>query len=307
MSDGCIRTRITAALAFCVVELGALVLGRYDRAVRALLREEGRGLGVDQLAQLDVRGLDRRARDVVDDADAPAPHGVLETVPGSGPRSRSSTMAGSPSTPRAPSRLLRMSVRRPKPGLRRTRSGTAARAISRSSSLEPRRVAVLDDLVVAHQLARPLDGADPDQQEGESEGAAEREVHRAEPEDRRPAGRWRSSTRRTRARAGSPAPNMAATCRSARFSRAGSTSVGRGWCSGRPGSGIGSPTSPPGCSSRVVAVARREVAHWLWLFFFARAPLLLIQTVARTRPPIPTSQPQRPSETGPRPPSFAPP
>ena len=62
MSSGGIRTTITAALVFSIVELGALVHGRHDVAVRALLREEHRRLGVDQLADLDVLGLDRRAR-----------------------------------------------------------------------------------------------------------------------------------------------------------------------------------------------------------------------------------------------------
>ena len=52
-------------------------------------------------------------------------------------------------------------------------------------------------------------------------------------------------------------PNSVAICRSARFSARSSTSVGRGWCSCSPGSGIGSPTVAL-VVPYVVAGARRE-------------------------------------------------
>ena len=69
MSPGSILTTMTAPLAFCDLERDALDLG-----VAVLLGGEERlGRGVDQVADLEVGGLDRRADDVAHDAHALAP------------------------------------------------------------------------------------------------------------------------------------------------------------------------------------------------------------------------------------------
>ena len=92
--------------------------------------------------------------------------------PGSGPRSRSSDdRPAGRAAPIAPSRELRISGRRPMPDSSVPWSGRAS-VSSRSSSVERAGVAVLDDLVVAHQLAGPLDRADADAQQGQARGSA---------------------------------------------------------------------------------------------------------------------------------------
>ena len=87
ISLGLIRTMITAALARCV-----LVRDRAPPAAPARLA----GIALTSWPIDHVRRPDRAARDVVDDPDALAPRSCCtELRPGSGPRSRSSTMAGS--------------------------------------------------------------------------------------------------------------------------------------------------------------------------------------------------------------------
>ena len=103
-------------------------------------------------------------------------------------------------------------------------------------------------------------------------------------------------------------PNSPATCRSARFSALGSTSVGRHWWG-----------SQPGVRDRLVDTDRRVVAvgglgkvlvaHASASAFVldVRAVWAAIQTATPTRPPMPTSHANMPSLTGPMPPSPKPP
>ena len=76
---------------------------------------------------------------------------------------------------------------------------------------------------------------------------------------------------------------------------------GRGSCSGRPGSAIGS-SSLDAWRARACRVMRRRL-----FFFVERAVLAAIQTATPTRAPMPTSQANRPSETGPSEPRVKPP
>ena len=185
---------------------------------------------------------------------------------------------------------------------RRRRPGARRAASSRSSSVERGRVAHLDDLGVAHQLAGPLDGADADAQQGEAEGDAERDVGGAV------AARWSSGSSpivegevgdaRTAWRRGSTRPNSVATWRSARFSAFGSTSVGRGQVLGQAGvgdrvAGRSRSAVPSSWPCRGVRVVASRLAP-----FFERAECEAIQTAKPTRPPMPTSQANRPSRHG---------
>ena len=77
ISSGSILTMMMAPLAFCDLELDALDLG-----VAVLLgREQCLGGGVDEVADLEVGGLDRGADDVADEAHALLPDRVLESEP----------------------------------------------------------------------------------------------------------------------------------------------------------------------------------------------------------------------------------
>ena len=156
-----------------------------------------------------------------------------------------------------------------------------------------RRVAVLDDLVVAHQLARPLDRADADAQQRQPQAEAEGDVGGAQSEEHargRRRRRRRSRRRRTAARRRSRGrtawrPGARRAC-----SRASSTSVGRGCVLGQPrvGDRLG-----------LDRVASSRLSLMACSFFLVeRAGLAPIQTAKPTRAPMPTSQANRPSETG---------
>ena len=164
-------------------------------------------------------------------------------------------------------------------------------------------MAVLDDLVVAHQLAGPLDDADADAAAAPGPGRCpsarleapkpritagsspivEDEVGDAEQqrEDRREA----EQRRRPGAR---------------RASR-GLVDVGRArLVLGQPrvGDRVGLDGGRASCLSTLMPCA---------FFFVERVELAAIQTATPTRPPMPTSQANRPSETGPSEPSVKPP
>ena len=195
-----------------------------------------------------------------------------------GPRSSSSTTTGARRMPTAPSRELRISGRRVMP------DSSAPRSSTRSVSVAvlvggARRVPHLDDLVVAHQLARPLDQPDADQQQRDAQRRAQRDVGGAQPEDRLHLlavgaavdvegevgdDEQHGADRRE--------AEQRATCRSARFSAFGSTSVGRHTCSGRPGLAIGSSrTSSPPCPSWE-SPSPGSSGRWVWSSVMPRPP-----------------------------------
>src|ERR1700712_4235909 len=164
--------------------LGLLGLQRdtfVDRLAVLLLEEHGR-LAVDQLADLNVGRLDRGATDVLDDAHPLLPDGVEELVA----RQRTEVAQRqdrdqAEGTHRAEQRVA---DQRPTPdaGLLETGlqdgDGVGAVLVGGGSG-----VAVLDQLVVTHQLAGPLDHADADAQQRESETDTQRHVGGAEAED----------------------------------------------------------------------------------------------------------------------------
>ena len=99
-------------------------------------------------------------------------------------------------------------------------------------------------------------------------------------------------------------PNSVAIWRSARFSAFGSTSVGRGWWAGRPGSAIG---SPAGVEPVAGAARMHDVTHAWVPFLVVRAVCEAIQIAKPTSEPMPTIQANRPSLTGPSEPIVEPP
>ena len=104
--------------------------------------------------------------------------------------------------------------------------------------------------------------------------------------------------------------NRLATWRSARFSAFGSTSVGRHWWGARPGLGIGSSTA---AGARSLVGLGKVVVHTFTCssrpseVFDVRVVWAAIQIAMPTREPIPTSQANMPSLTGPMPPRPKPP
>ena len=100
-----------------------------------------------------------------------------------GPRSRSRTTTGARRTPTAPSSELRTSGRRVMPDSSAPRSSTRTRLLAVLVG-GAGGVPHLDDLVVAHQLAGPLDQPDADEQQREAQRRAQGDVGGAQPEDR---------------------------------------------------------------------------------------------------------------------------
>ena len=164
--------------------------------------------------------------------------------PGSVPRSRSRITAGMPSRPSdaegGPD------DQRPAGDARLLEAGLEV--VERADAvglLGVGGVAHLDQLVVAHQLARPVDDRDADEEQREAQGAAERDRGRAEAaddvpvvadverevrdreQDREDRGE-RRRTRRPGARRASPSPGR-------RRSAAGGAPASRGWRSARRG------------------------------------------------------------------------
>ena len=195
----------------------------------------------------------------------------------------------------------------------RTRStpGRARRRSPRGPRRWRRRGGVLDDLVVAHQLAGPLDGADADAAAARGRG-------------QRRARRWRRRGRRwcrvvadvedevgdagTATAKTIESPNSVATCRSARFSAL-RVDVGRPRLVRRAARGRRSARrrSPTGVRSPCAWSSARSCRSRLRLLLATRAVWAAIQTAKPTRAPMPTSQANRPSLTGPRPPRPKPP
>ena len=175
MSSGSMRTRTTAALDLAI--WSATPSSGSPSSSPSKMRL---GLGVDQVADLEVAGPDRGADDVADDAHALLPDGVLEAGagvrrvrrrPGRSGRGRAAARrragragrprraascgpagAGRCRTPRGPCvERLRASPRGPR---RRSAAGWRYSTISWSR----------------HQLAGPLDDADADEQQGAGPG-----------------------------------------------------------------------------------------------------------------------------------------
>ncbi len=242
----------------------------------------------------------------------------LSLSPGSGPRSRSGRIATRPSAPMAPSSELRISGRRPMPDSS-TPVWRIATVSSRSSSEEEPGVAVLDDLVVAHQLAGPLDHADADAQQGQPEADAERDVGGAEPEDLGgvvadledevgDAEQHHEEGRETEQRRDLALGALLEVARRCRSGAAGAPGArGRGSVRSRPGRSRACRCS---CGAPVESGAERAFrwgVHAVGFFLVERAGLAAIHTAKPTSTPMPTSQANRPSGTGPSEPRVNPP
>ena len=295
-------------LGLLALELDALELGSPSRRPR----RRRAGLGVDQLADLDVGGLDRGAGDVADDAHALASRSCGASLsPGSGPRSRSSTIGGQAEQAERAEQGVADQRAAADAGLLDAASRIAERSRRGPRREDERRVAVLDDLLVAHQLAWPTGS----RRCRCSSSARPRVRPSATLEAPRPpmvSGSSPISERRSRRRTNSDradgrrAPNSVATWRSARFAACGSTSVGRGWCGGEPGSAIGLVASTgvrPSCRARRGSSCVAHASSLLVTGRVRRDP----DRDSRRRTPMPTSQANRPSVTGPRPPRAKPP
>ncbi len=98
-------------------------------------------------------------------------------LPGSGPRSRSMSTAGIGSRAIAPMRVLRMIERSTMP-LSSTPPARMTAKSSRSGCGERRRVPLVDDLLVDHELLGPVDGTQADEQDREAQRQPEEEVGR---------------------------------------------------------------------------------------------------------------------------------
>ena len=150
-------------------------------------------------------------------------------------------------------------------------------------------MAHLDDLVVGHQLAGPLDDADADEQQREARGSGRGRRWRRRGR-RWCRGRSPMSKRSRRRRTGRRTPRTGRTAsrpgarRASR--RARSTSVGRDWCGGQ--AGVGDRVGDDGVARVVAArplraVARRLVgAHASTFSLFERALWAAIQTAKPT-------------------------
>ncbi len=222
-------------------------------------------------------------------------------LPGSGPRSRRKITAGRPSAAIAPISELRISGRRPMPDSA-TPASNAARASSRSSSEDTEGWRISIDLVVAHQLAGPLDGADADEQQGEAEEAADRHVGGAEPADGvgvvtdREHEVGDAAEHREHGREAEQHRDLALGP-----PLGGRVDVGR----------ARKVRLDPGVGDRVRLGARDllavHVAHASSPVFLTRAVWAAIQTAKPTSTPMPTSHANRPSDTGPSAPMEKPP
>ena len=181
----------------------------------------------------------------LDDAHALTPHGGYSARAGSGPRSRSTTIAGSrPACQRAEQRVADQRAAHDAGVLDALLEGgdrDLAVLVAGAG-----RVAHLDDLVVVHELARPLDDADAQREHRDAHGHAERDVGGTEAEHR--VGVARRSRRRSRRRTNRTthscdSPNSPATCArrasrpsGRRRSAGGGVREGRDRRSGRPAS-----------------------------------------------------------------------
>ena len=154
-----------------------LLLGAVELGVAVLLGGEHRlGGGVDRgrRPRSRWRGWACRRRRAPGACPAPRWSGRACSTSRASPgaRSRSSTTAGRPSTPTAPSMVLRTSGRRPMPAS----ASPSLRACDGGVAVLLRRgggVAHLDDLVVGHQLAGQVDDAGADEQQAQAQGQAE--------------------------------------------------------------------------------------------------------------------------------------
>ena len=165
------------------------------------------------------------------------------------------------------------------------------------------RVAVLDDLVVAHQLAGPLDGADPDAQQRQAEGDAQRHVRGAELAERARVltdaeGEVRGDEQDHEDR-GEPeqAGDLALGTPLGGLVDVGRARLVLGHARVREGLDLG-------LDRGQLVVVAHDVAPF---FLLVRAVEEAIHTAATTSEPMPASQANRPSETGPSDPMVNPP
>lgn len=161
-------------------------------------------------------------------------------------------------------------------------------------------MAVLDDLGVGHELAGPLDGADADEQQGQPEEQAHRQVGGTEAQDdvglvadlEDEVGD--AEGQRAQGREPEEERDLALGTLLGALVDVGGTGEVRGE------TGVGDRVGlDPG---ELVLVA-----HAAPFFFVERVEWAAIQTANPTSPPIPMSQAARPSVTGPSEPSWKPP
>ena len=156
ISSGSIRTRMTAALDFAIWSSTPSSSGSPSSSVS----KSALGLGVDQVADLRGRraGSGCRRRRGRRACPRLPDRCCVELVAGQRAEvAQQRRRRGRPSRPSAPSSELRISGRRPMPDSSTPALSAVDGASSRSSSVERDGVAHLDDLVVGHQLAGPLD------------------------------------------------------------------------------------------------------------------------------------------------------
>ena len=184
LSSGSMRTRTTAPLDLATWRVYAL----QDRLAVLVDLEVDRGLGVEQVADLEVAGADRGADHVAHHRACPRP-----TRCSRGRRRGSRLLLGDLVVGRA--EVAQQDDDGRQEDADGAEQGVAdQRPPGDAGLLDPevehaerlvavlvggaRRVAHLDDLVVAHELARPLDQPDADQQQCEAQGRAQRDVAR---------------------------------------------------------------------------------------------------------------------------------
>jgi len=250
------------------------------------------GLGVHQLPHHDLAGLERQVGHVVDQPNSLGPDGLLDRLAADrggrpGPQVGEGDQSGYQHDPQGAGHsgaqqlsALDAGVLDPQGHL--LDQGVADVVGGRGA------VAVTDDLDVAHQRPRPVDRGHADQQGGQPGGEPQQhrlqQVAATEHHHDRILGdgevdhHERDRQNRDQGEHQHDLPVGA---------------VGGGLVD------VGEPLDvrlDPGVGDRRAVVG----AH-------ARAPRVAIQTANTTRPPIPTTQPQKPSDTGPRPPRVRPP
>ena len=263
-------------------------------------REDRLGLTVHQVADLEVRGLDRCAHDVADHAHPRLPDRVVELVA------------------RERTEVAQHDDRRQPDEAQRAQQGVAhQRAAADPGVADPLhhqpdgggsvlvagggRVTDLDHLLVDHQPAGPVDQADADAEERDAEGASEHQVGGAQAADGVPVvadledevgdeeadqGDRRDAEQRRHLTFG---PLLLPR-----------VDVGRAPLVGRQ----------PGVGDGLISLwDRREVlvAHASTLLLEERVVWAAIQTAKPTQAPMPTSHATSPSLTGPMPPRPNPP
>src|SRR6266508_359867 len=287
--------------------LGILVL---DRVLLLELLEVARER-VDELADHEVGRLDRPVRDVVHDPDALGPDGLEQPV--AGRRAEVAQQHDGRQAERAHRADQGPADQRP--------AGEAGLLGALGEDLEDlflllvggvRGVPLLDDLAVHHQLLRPLDGAGADQEQRQADAHAERQVQRvraqrADPDDGVLRDREVRDHEHQRQQRGDPEHGRDLAL----------DAGGRGWVGVgdallvRLQARVGDRVLDRVGEHQVTAV---RVVHLGGQVVVAHSacppaltPLAPIHTATAISAPMPSSQPHRPSVTGPSRPSAKPP